>query len=81
MVQGENPQEDSMTQPSKSQPKSTSKDPAPPSLADGKRDPNQAHTQDTMDEAIDESFPASDPPSHSSPTRTGPTPSDSGRKH
>ncbi|HSW11688.1 MAG TPA: hypothetical protein VLI06_02540 [Solimonas sp.] len=62
--------------------KPESKDPQPPSLADGKRDPHQKHTQDAMDEALDDSFPASDPPGHSSPTRAGPTPSTSSkRKH
>lgn len=46
-------------------------DPRPPTLADGKQDPNYEHTQDAMDQAIDDSFPASDPPGHSSPTRAG----------
>ncbi|HEY1075453.1 MAG TPA: hypothetical protein VGE51_02095 [Fontimonas sp.] len=35
--------------------------------------PADASKQEAMDEAIDESFPASDPPSHSSPTRLGPS--------
>lgn len=56
--------------------KPDSKDQPPPSLADGKRDPDQKHHQELMDEAIDDSFPASDPPAHSSPTRAAPAPCD-----
>jgi hypothetical protein len=55
-------------------PRPDTKDPVPPSLAGGKRDPNQQHTSDALDEALEDSFPASDPPGHSSPTHTGPTP-------
>ena len=48
-----------------------SKEPVPPTLADGKKDPHEEDTQDAMDKALADSFPASDPPGHSSPTRTG----------
>lgn len=58
--------------------KPQSVDPAPPSLARGKKDPEQQHHSDVIDHALEDSFPASDPPAHSSPTRTGPAPH---RKH
>lgn len=43
-----------------------------PSLADGKHDPNEEQTQEMMDQAIEDSFPASDPPAHASASRLGP---------
>lgn len=52
--------------------KPQSADRPPPSLARGKKDPNQEHTSEALDHALEDSFPASDPPGHSSPTRTGP---------
>lgn len=48
-----------------------SRDPAPPTLADGRRDPDEERTQEAMDQALEDSFPASDPPGHASPSRTG----------
>ena len=34
-----------------------------------KREPKQLHLEDQIDEAVEESFPASDPPSTSDPSR------------
>lgn len=40
---------------------------------DERQERREAREQQAMDEAIDESFPASDPPAHSSATTLGPS--------